>query len=316
MKEFTVTVLGSSAAIASEGRNLTSHLVDHNHNLFLIDCGEGTQFRLQHLKVKTHRIKNIFISHLHGDHFFGLIGFISTMHLLHRTEELHIYGPPLLKKIIELQLESTATALCYPLTFHSTQDDHEELLYDDGRLTVHSFPLTHRVPTTGFIFREKQQPFHINREAIDKYGVPMIYFSALRDGKDFINDEGEVIPNHLLTHPADNPRSYAYCSDTIYKEDIISVIEGCDLLYHESTFAHALVETAGLKMHSTNVQAATLADKAHAKRLMLGHFSARYKDLLLMLDEAKAVFPETIIAIEGQVVPILAPADTTSLKKA
>ena len=167
MKEFSVTVLGSSAAIATEGRNLTSHLVNHSNNLYLIDCGEGTQFRLQHLKVKTNRIKNIFISHLHGDHFFGLVGLISTMHLLHRTEPLHVYGPPLLKDIIELQLESTATVVGYPLTFHSTQDDHEEVIYDDGRLTISSFPLTHRVPTTGFLFREKEQPFHINKEAIE-----------------------------------------------------------------------------------------------------------------------------------------------------
>lgn len=302
MKEFSVTVLGSSAAIATEGRNLTSHLVNHCNNLYLIDCGEGTQFRLQHLKVKTNRIKNIFISHLHGDHFFGLIGLISTMHLLHRTEALHVYGPPLLKDIIELQLESTATAVCYPLTFHSTQDDHEEVIYDDGRLTISSFPLTHRVPTTGFLFREKEQPFHIDKEAIDKFGVPVVYYAAIRGGKDFITDDGEVIPNSLLTLPPDNPRSYAYCSDTIYKEDLVPIVEGCDLLYHESTFAHELVETAALKMHATNVQAATLAYKAHAKRLMLGHFSARYKDLLLMLDEARAVFPETFIAVEGQVV--------------
>ncbi len=299
MKEFSITVLGSSAAIATDERNLTSHLINHCNNLFLIDCGEGTQFRLRELRVRTNRIKNIFISHLHGDHFFGLIGLLSTMHLMRRTEELKIYGPPLLEDIIRLQLKASETSLVYNLSFKPTQSEVEEVIFDDGRLTVSSIPLKHRIPTTGFIFREKLQPRHINKEAADRFGVPIIFYSSLAKGMDFIADDGEIIPNGVLTNPPDIPRTYAFISDTVYNEDIIDSIMGCDLLYHESTFSHDLHQAAHDKMHSTNVQAATIAKLAGAKKLMLGHFSARYDDLDAMLTEAKKTFSETIIAEEG-----------------
>jgi len=308
MKEFSVTVLGSSAAIATHDRNLTSHLVNHCQRLFLIDCGEGTQFRLRELKVRSNRIRHIFISHLHGDHFFGLIGLISTMHLLRRTEELTIYGPPMLKEIIELQLEASQTQVFYPLTFKTTQAVYEEEIYEDGKLAVTSFPLTHRIATTGFIFREKEMPRHINKQACDRYGVKIVQYESLRTGLDFIADDGEIIPNSELTTPPDYPRSYAYCSDTAYKEDIVPAIAGCDLLYHESTFAGDLTEAAAEKQHSTNVQAATIAKLAGAKKLMLGHFSARYEDLEPLLTEAKEVFPETILAEEGRTVYIGSPS--------
>lgn len=300
MKEFSVTILGTSAAVASHGRNLTSHLVNHCNRLFLIDCGEGTQFRLRELKIRTHKIKHIFISHLHGDHFYGLIGLISTMHLMRRTEELYVYGPPELQHVIELMLEVSATTLNYPLTFKHTQSESDEIIYDDGKLIVTSFPLKHRISTTGFVFRESIQPRHINKDAADRYGVPIIYYESLRKGLDFIADDGEIITNNLLTFPADIPRSYAYCSDTVYTESIVDSIMGADLLYHESTFAHDMVETAGLKMHSTNVQAATIAKKAGVRRLMIGHFSARYEDLTPLLNEASAVFSDTILAEEGK----------------
>lgn len=299
MKEFSVTILGSSAAIATPERNLTSHLVNHCDRLFLIDCGEGTQFRLRELKVRTRKIKHIFISHLHGDHFYGLIGLISTLHLLRRTDELTIYGPPLLKEIIQLQLEASDTTLYYPLNFKVTNTLIEEVIYDDGKLTISSFPLKHRIPTTGFIFKEKEMPKHINKNAADKYGVPIVYYNSLRRGTDFIMDDGERVPNHLLTSPSEPSRSYAYCSDTIYDEDIIESIRGCDLLYHESTFGGDMHEAAMDKMHSTNIQAATIALKAQVKKLMLGHFSARYDDLTPLLEEARNTFSETIIAEEG-----------------
>lgn len=304
MKEFNVTVLGSSAAIATNDRNLTSHLVNHRNRLFLIDCGEGTQFRLREMKIRLYKIKHIFISHLHGDHYFGLIGLISTMHLLRRTEELHVYGPAPLKQIIEFQLESSQTVTSYPLIFHPTQDVSEEILYDDGLLTISSFPLQHRVPTTGFVFREKEQPWHLNKEAIDRYGIPINYYSSIIKGNDYIADDGEIIPNSLLTFPPDKPRCYAFCSDTVYSEEIVPSIINCDLLYHEATFMHELVETAFQKMHSTNVQAAMIALKANAKRLMIGHFSARYEDLSPMLDQAQATFSNTFLAVEGEVVSI------------
>ncbi len=299
MKEFSVTVLGSSAAIATSERNLSSHLINHCDRLFLIDCGEGTQFRLRELKVRTRKIKHIFISHLHGDHFYGLIGLVSTMHLLRRTDELTIYGPPLLKEIIQLQLEASATSLYYPLNFVETNLLDEEVIYDDGKLTVNSFPLKHRIPTTGFIFKEKEQPLHINKLATDRYGVPIVYYNSLRRGMDFIADDGERVPNSILTSPSEPSRSYAYCSDTIYDEDIIESIRGCDLLYHESTFGGEMTNAASEKMHSTNIQAATIALKAKVKKLMLGHFSARYDDLTPLLEEAQRTFSETIIAKEG-----------------
>lgn len=304
MKQFSVTILGSSAAIATSERNLSSHLVNHLNRCFLIDCGEGTQFRLRQLKIRSHKIKHIFISHLHGDHFFGLIGLISTMHLLRRTEELNIYGPKALKEIIELQLEASSTVLNYKLNFIATQALNEEVIYDDGKLTVSSFPLKHRIPTTGFVFREKEQPRHLNRDVADRYGIPIFYYQSLIQGNDYIAPDGEVIQNHLLTSPPDIPRVYAYCSDTVYNEDIIPSIEGCDLLYHESTFGNEMAEVAMQKMHSTNVQAASIADKAKVKKLMLGHFSARYDDLQPLLKEAKLRFENTIIAQEGEVIYI------------
>ncbi len=304
MKEFSLTVLGSSAAIATHDRNLTSQVINHCDRLFLIDCGEGTQFRLRQLHIKTNKIHNVFISHLHGDHFYGLIGLISTMHLLRRSEPLTIFGPPGLQQIIEIQLAASETHLNYPLNFKETQDRSEEIIYDDGRLRVKSFPLKHRIPTTGFLFSEKEQPKHINKEAVDRYGVPLIYYNSLKDGKDFITDENELIPNKMLTLPANPPRSYAYCSDTVYSEDIIESIRGCDLLYHESTFAHDLKHAAEEKMHSTNVQAAMIAKLANAKKLLIGHFSARYEDPEVLLNEARKVFEETFIVEEGLVIPI------------
>lgn len=299
MKEFSVTVLGSSAAIATNDRNLTSQLVNHCNRLFLIDCGEGTQFRLRQMHVRTNRIHHIFISHLHGDHFYGLIGLLSTMHLLRRTDELTVYGPPRLQEIIELQLEASETKLFYPLHFIETRDKNEEIVYDDGRLMVSTFPLKHRIPTTGFLFKEKEQPKHINKEMVDRYGVPIVYYNSLRKGLDFRTDDNEVIPNSALTLPADPSRSYAYCSDTVYDESIIQSIQGCDLLYHEATFAHDMKQAAEEKMHSTNVQAAMIARKAEVKKLLIGHFSARYDDPGVLLDEARKVFEETYIAEEG-----------------
>lgn len=299
MKEFTVTVLGSSAATATEHRNLTSHLINYCGRLYMIDCGEGTQFRLRQLRVKPNRIRHIFISHLHGDHFFGLIGMISTMHLMRRTEALTIYGPPKLQEIIDLQLEASETRLYYSLHFVATHADSMQTILDDGKLTVSSFPLTHRIPTTGFIFREKEQPRHIDKAAADSYKVPVSYYENLKQGADYINDSGELIANTVLTLPGDTPRSYAFCSDTVYDEGIIKYVKGANLLYHEATFMHDLHETASDKMHSTNIQAASIAKKAGADRLLMGHFSARYEDLGPFLSEAQSVFPNSVIAEEG-----------------
>lgn len=302
MKEFSVTVLGSSAAIATADRNLTSHLVNHCNRFFLIDCGEGTQFRLRELKIKTNRIKHVFISHLHGDHFYGLIGLISTMHLMRRTDALTIHGPVQLENLIKMQLEASETSLYYPLNFEATNPEKEQIIYDDGKLQVISFPLKHRIPTTGFLLKEKEQPRHVNKTAADRYGVPLAYYTKLQQGLDYMTEDGERVLNSDVTHSSDAPRSYGYCSDTVYSEDIITSIRGCDLLYHESTFRHDLQQAAMEKMHSTNVQAALIAQKAEVKRLLLGHFSARYDNLEPLLQEARSVFPQTYLVEEG--VPI------------
>ena len=220
MKEFSVTILGSSAALPYKGRSLTAQVVNHAGRSFLIDCGEGTQMQLSKFKIRGMRINHIFISHLHGDHFYGLIGLISTFHLLGRKEDLHVYGPPMLEQIITMQLEASMTTLVYKTIFHKTQGDFPELIYEDDRLTVTSLPMAHRIPTTGFLFREKPFPRHINMEAAENYSIPYFRFSEIKLGKDFTEEDGTVIPNHLITIEPVAPRSYAFCADTSFHEPI------------------------------------------------------------------------------------------------
>ncbi|MCK9219886.1 MAG: ribonuclease Z [Bacteroidales bacterium] len=255
---FSLTVLGSSAAIPANDRNLSAHLLNANERFFLIDCGEGTQFQLRKFHISLQKIRYIFISHLHGDHYFGLIGLLNSMHLLGRKTELHLFGPPRLMEVLDLQMELSLTRLVFPLVFHPLIMDQHVLIHEDDHLSIHSFPLKHAVPTCGFIFREKNPPRKI------------------------------VIP-----------RSYAYCSDTVYTESIIPYISGVKLLYHESTFMEDLAGAAAEKFHTTAKEAATLAQKAQVTKLLLGHFSARYEDLTPLLEEAKSVFFESYVAQEG-----------------
>lgn len=299
MKEFTVTILGSSAALPYKNRNLTSQVVNHAGRHFLIDCGEGTQMQLQKLRIRSMRINHIFISHLHGDHFYGLIGLISTFHLLGRKESLHIYGPPALESVIRLQLEVSATSLVYELVFHSTQSGYKDLVYEDELLRVWSFPMVHRIPTTGFLFSEKPYARHIDVEAAARYGVTYSDFPALRIGEDYRTATGEVIANALLTKDPGAPRSYAFCADTLYHGPVADLVKGCSLLYHEATFMQDKASIAKEKLHSTAAEAADIALKAEAGRLLIGHFSARYKNLQPLLDEARTVFPETWLAEDG-----------------
>jgi ribonuclease Z len=260
---FSLTVLGSNAAIPANNRNLSAHLLNANERFFLIDCGEGTQFQLRRYHISFQRIKRIFISHLHGDHFFGLIGLLHSMHLLGRKEELHLYAPAALQPILDIQMEASETRLIYPLIFHSLQMDQPALVCEEERISVHSFPLNHRIPTCGFVFREKNPPRK----------VPVA-------------------------------RSYAYCSDTGYSEEIIPFITGVDLLYHEATFMQDKAAAAREKLHATAIEAATIASKAQVKKLIIGHFSARYEDIGPLLAEARSVFPETYAAEEGEVLAI------------
>lgn len=299
MNDFSVTILGSSAAIPYKNRNLSAQVVRHGSRLFLIDCGEGTQMQLQRYRIKSRRISNIFISHLHGDHFYGLIGLISTYHLQGRTEDLHIYCPEPLESIIRLQLEVSLTVLGYQLFFHTVQSVEPAIIYEDDRLQVMSFPMQHRIPTTGFLFREKQLPRHINLKAAESYGVPFTSFPGLKLGLDYEYGDGRIIANHELTIDPHHPRSYAFCSDTAYHEPLAELFRDCDLLFHEATFMNAMAEVAAAKMHATAEQAARIAVKSGARRLILGHFSARYENLLPLLEEARALFPESCLAEEG-----------------
>ena len=304
MLPFNLTILGSSSATPTSERNPTSQLLNHAEKLFLIDCGEGTQVSLRRMHIHFQRIKYIFISHLHGDHFFGLIGLISSMHLLGRTKPLYIFGPEPLKEILDIQLKASQTSLLYPLEFRPTQAEKPEIIFEDELISVSSFPLLHRIPTTGFLFKEKPGELKIKKDVIDLLKVPVHLIPKLKAGADFMAIDGTLHPNSLFTQPPPRPRSYAFCSDTAYYENIIPEIAGADLLYHETTFMNNRVANAIEKFHSTTGQAATIAQKANVKKLLIGHYSARYDDLQPLLGEAKAIFPETELAEEGMVFEI------------
>jgi ribonuclease Z len=299
-----LTILGSNSAIPSIGRNPSAHLLSVNERLFLIDCAEGTQLQLRKFHIHFQRIVKIFISHMHGDHYFGLIGLLNTFHLLGRKEELHLYAPPELKEIIDLQLVSSMTVLNYPLYFHLITPNGYNLVCEDENVAVHSFPLLHSVPTCGFIFRQKKQSRKIRREAVEELSIPLQELKNIKNGADYTDDRGILHPNDTMTLDPPQPRSYAYCADTAYTESIIPYICGCDLLYHEATFMKDMSKTAKDKFHSTTIEAAEIARKAKVKKLLIGHFSARYDDLQPLLDEAKTVFPETFLAQDGAVLQV------------
>ncbi len=301
---FSVTILGSNSAIPTIKRNPTSQLVNHNERFFMIDCAEGTQLQLRKNRIKIQRINHIFISHLHGDHFFGLIGLISTMHLLGRKKELHIYAPPPLKEIIDIQLKASQTELVYPLLFHPINPDLVDVIYEDERLTISTIPLDHRIPTCGFLFKEKKGKRKLKKEVISSLNIPVKEFTNLKNGADFVDSNGAVMKNNKLTDDPYPVRSYAYCSDTGYNENIIPIIKKADLLYHEATFTQDKVEVAREKYHSTAVDAATIAKKAKVKNLIIGHFSTRYESSEQLLEEAMAVFKQTIAASDGKTIHI------------
>jgi len=296
---FEVTILGSSSATPIYQRHPTAQVLHINERLFLIDCGEGTLIQMNRYKIKFHRINQVFISHLHGDHYLGLMGLISTMHLQGRTAELHIYSQPELEEIVMIQLKHSQTDLRYPLVFHTIDPNSPAVLFEDEELRVKSIILSHRIPCTGFLFSEKPRQRKLNKETIRKYDIPVDAFDSLKQGSDYTGPDGRKIPNAELTLDPKKPRSYAFCSDTIYDEGIVQHIHGVDLLYHESTFLSDKEDRAKETFHSTAAQAAQIARKAGAKKLLIGHFSARYKSLYPLLDEAKAVFENTSLATEG-----------------
>jgi ribonuclease Z len=297
---FEVTILGSNSATPLYGRHHTAQVLNCNDVLSLIDCGEGTQLQLQRYNFKANRIKYIFISHLHGDHYLGLVGLISSMHLNGRKEDLYIFGPPGLKEIIDLQLHYSETQLRYKLVFQPTRADEVTQLFADSNFEVTSFPISHRIPCTGYIFKEKQRLPRINKELIEGLDIPIAYYPLIKKGMDYTDPSGNLYKASELTIPAAIPKSYAFCSDTIYTESYWPYIRNVTLLYHEATFLHDMADRAAETFHTTALQAAEIAKAVNAKRLLIGHFSARYKDLQPLLDESKTLFPNTELAIEGQ----------------
>jgi ribonuclease Z len=298
--EFKVTILGSGAASPSRGRNQTSQVVTFGNSCFLVDCGEATQIQLKKYKVKLSRIDHIFISHLHGDHYLGLMGLISTMHLARREKLLTIFGPPGLDEIITVQLKYSHLKLHYPIKFVPTRPDGKNLLMDEKHIKVYSFPLTHRVPCTGFSFEEKPRMRNLIKEKVQSVKPGLDAILSLRNGLDYLDENGNVLFHvEEYTYPPAPLRKYAFCSDTLYDEDIIPYIRDSSLLYHESTFMNRDEIRAGETCHSTAAQAATIAKSAEVKQLLLGHYSSRYVDLYPLLEEAQAIFEPSMLSEEG-----------------
>ncbi len=295
MQKVTLTILGCGSALPTRKNFPTSQILELRDKQFLIDCGEGTQIRMRQMGAKINRLGHIFISHLHGDHCFGLIGMISSFGMLNRTAELHIHAQPDLEKILQPQLDYFCTDLPFKVIFHSINPRKNELIYEDRSVQVFSIPLKHRVPSCGFLFEEKPRDRHILREMIDFYEIPTWRISKIKQGEDFETKEGEIIPNSQLTNASEPPKRYAYCSDTAYSEKIIPIIEGVDCLYHEATFMEDELVRSKETYHSTARQAATIALKANVKKLIIGHYSARYTNQNLLLEEAKRVFENTVL---------------------
>lgn len=291
-----VTILGNNSALPAFGRHPTSQVVTLNEHLFLVDCGEGTQIQIAKYRIRRSRIHHIFISHLHGDHYFGLMGLITSMGLLGRDQDLHICGPEPLMQIIELQLKAGNTTLPFFIHFHPLQ---EGMLLKSDKYEVSCFKVFHRIDCWGFIFREIKPPRKINGVKIKQYNIPLSFYESLRQGRDFIASDGSRVPNESVTDPAVKGRSYAYAADTLFEESIASKVKGVDLLYHETTYLHELEDRAVKRFHSTTIQAATIAKLSEAHHLLIGHFSSKYEDLDAFEAETRSIFPNTDLALEG-----------------
>ena len=298
MEKFELHVLGCGSALPTTRHFPTSQIVNVRDKLFMIDCGEGAQLQFRKSRLKFSRLNHIFISHLHGDHCFGLLGLISTLNLLGRTAELHSHSPKGLEDLMIPMLDFFNRQMTYRVLFHEFGTKEAAVVYEDRSLTVTTIPLRHRMPCCGFLFAEKPGPNHILRDMIDFYQVPVYELNRIKNGADYVTPEGEVIPNARLTRPSAAPRRYAYCSDTIYLPSVTEQIKGVDLLFHEATFAEDAAPRAKETFHTTASQAARIARDAEVKKLLIGHFSARYDDEQVLLDEARAVFPNTQLAKE------------------
>jgi len=296
-----LTILGCYAATPRTFTNPTSQVLQINNHLFLIDCGEGTQVELRRNKVKFSRIKHIFISHLHGDHCFGLVGLISTFRLLNRETELHVYGPKGIKEIITLQLKLSKSWTNYPLYFHELTSKEPQLLFEDEKVTVETIPLNHRIYTNGFLFKEKPGPRKLLINEVLKHNIDVSLYQSVKMGKDVVSNDGEIIHNHLVTGPPEEPMSYAFCSDTAYYPAIVPQILNTTVLYHEATFLEINKELAAPTKHATAIEAAMIAKEAKVNTLILGHFSTRYSGIQLFKEEALTIFSNVELADDGKV---------------
>lgn len=295
-----LTILGCYAATPRTFNNPTSQVLEMQNRLFLIDCGEGTQVQLRKKKIKFSKINHIFISHLHGDHCFGLIGVVTTFAMLGRETDLHIYGPKGVKELILMQLKISGSFTSYKLYFHELESQESEVVFEDEKVIVKTIPLRHRVYTNGYLFQEKPKEKRLNVEKVQQYGIDKCYYQNIKNGKDITLDNGQVIPNSELSFEPEKSKSYAFCSDTIYKEDIVPIIENVDVLYHESTFLEQDEQYTERTMHCTAKQAAKIAKLANAKNLILGHYSTRYGSIEPFKEQAQEVFSNVHLADDGK----------------
>ena len=304
MEPFRINILGCGSALPTLRHYNSSQVVEVRGKLFMIDCGEGTQMQLRKSHIKFTKLSAVFISHIHGDHCFGLIGMISTFGMLGRTAPLHVYAPKELENMLAAQIKMFCPHLTFEVPFHVVDTKKSYDIYDDRSVTVTTIPLEHRMPCCGFLFREKPTLPHIRRDMLDFYEIPISQINNIKNGASWTMPDGEVIPNDKLTEPAEPARSYAYCSDTRYMPKLHELIKGVNLVYHESTYSDENIARAEKYFHSTARQAATVARDAGAGMLLLGHYSARYDNESLLLDEARDVFPRTYLSAEGDIIEI------------
>lgn len=304
METFNIHILGCGSALPTLRHNASCQIVEIHGKLFMVDCGEGTQIQIRRSKLHFSKIQAVFISHLHGDHCFGLLGMISTFGMTGRTNPLHIYAPSMFEEYFNESVNLFCNNLDYEVVFHPIQTNKNKIVYEDRSLTIETIPLSHRIQCCGFLFREKPLAPHIKRDLIDFYKIPISQINNIKAGASWTTDEGEVIPNEKLTFPAEKPRSYAYCSDTRYMPNLHEMISGVTVLYHESTYANDSKERAKLYYHSTSQEAAKVAKDAKVRKLLLGHYSSRYPTEEILLDEAKSIFPNSYLTKEGMIIKV------------
>ena len=297
---FKLTILGSNSALPTSNRYPTAQVLEVPGRCFLIDCGEGTQIQLRRNKINFSKIQHIFISHLHGDHYYGLIGLLSTMNLMGKRSDVHIYAHSELKNLIDPQLHFIRGEMTINPVFHPLNLKRPQKIFESKKTEVISFPVKHSIPTCGFLFREKQKKANIKKELIKAYDIPIAKIREIKEGADFITHDGKTIPNADLTVPSAKPKSYAFCTDTAFHPPIAEIIKGADLLYHESTFTEELKELAAKTLHSTAKQAAQMAQLAEVGKLLIGHFSARFKNISRFEEEAREIFKNTEAVVEGK----------------